>query len=125
LSFPNREAAADWIDANQLGRRNLTPDQASLIRGRRYNRAKKAEGRPQKLDQNDLVSGPTADRLAAQHGVSGPTIKRDGQFAAAVETLKTVVPGIETLVMAGDISSRQAVIEAPRATTNVTEWRCV
>ena len=32
----------DWMDANQLGRRNLKPDQRSLLRGRRYNRTKKA-----------------------------------------------------------------------------------
>ena len=25
IELPDREAAADWIDANQLGRRNLTP----------------------------------------------------------------------------------------------------
>ena len=36
VSLPDREAAADWIDAHQLGRRNLTPKQMSLIRGRRY-----------------------------------------------------------------------------------------
>jgi len=80
--LPDREAAADWIDANQLGRRNLTRDQANLLRGRRYNRAKKANGvrGPQKLDQNDPAS--TADRLGKQHGVSAPTIKRDAKFAA-------------------------------------------
>ena len=38
--------------------------------GRRYNRMKKREGRPSKLDQNDLVSGETAEVLAKQHGVS-------------------------------------------------------
>ena len=44
ISLPDRVAAMDWIDANQLGRRNLTPDQMSQLRGRRYNRAKKAKG---------------------------------------------------------------------------------
>ena len=34
----------DWIDANQLGRRNLTPDQMSYIRGRLYNRKKQKHG---------------------------------------------------------------------------------
>ena len=40
--FASRDEALDWTDANQLGRRNLTPDQRSIIRGRRYNRTKKA-----------------------------------------------------------------------------------
>jgi hypothetical protein len=32
--FGDEEAAMDWVDANQLGRRTLTPDQRSIIRGR-------------------------------------------------------------------------------------------
>src|SRR4029453_82937 len=44
VSLPDRDAAMNWIDANQLGRRNLTPDQMSLLRGRRYNRAKRQYG---------------------------------------------------------------------------------
>lgn len=57
------------------------------------------------------ISGPlerTADRLAAQHGVSAPTIKRDGQFAAAVETLRPHVPDIEqrVIVASGELSTR-------------------
>ena len=51
LSLPDREAAADWIDAHQLGRRNLTPEQMSLLRGRRYNRLKKDKaGRQSEAD---------------------------------------------------------------------------
>lgn len=112
MNFASHDAAADWIDANQLGRRNLTPDAAALLRGRRYNRIKRAEGRP-KLDQNDLViSGATAARLAGEHGVSAPTIKRDGRFAAAVEVLKQYIPDIEQRVMVGDIPSRSLVVDA-------------
>jgi hypothetical protein len=44
ISLPDREAAADWIDAHQLGRRNLTPEQMSLLRGRRYNRLRSSHG---------------------------------------------------------------------------------
>ena len=82
LSLPDRDAAADWIDAHQLGRRNLTPAQTSLMRVRRYNRAKGKrednlkQGAPK--DQND-TSVETASRLARGHGVSPPTIKRDGK----------------------------------------------
>jgi hypothetical protein len=43
VSLPSRDAAADWIDAHQLGRRNLKPEQMSLLRGRRYNRLKKTK----------------------------------------------------------------------------------
>ena len=82
IDLPDRDAAEDWIDKNQLGRRNLTPDQMSLLRGRRYNRAKKAQGgtganQYKQKGQND-TSANTADRLAKEHGVSPATIKRDG-----------------------------------------------
>jgi len=86
IDLPDRDAAEDWIDKNQLGRRNLTPDQMSLLRGRRYNRAKKAPHRPEKGDQNDpLNPQKTADRLAKEHGVSPATIKRDGKIAAFMD----------------------------------------
>jgi len=87
IVLPDREAAADWIDKNQLGRRNLTPDQMSLIRGRRYNRAKKTKAEAGSMGGSskghfDLCLPSTADRLAKEHGVSPATIKRDGRVAA-------------------------------------------
>jgi phage N-6-adenine-methyltransferase len=89
LSFSSRDAAMDWMDRNQLGRRNLSPEQTSLLRGRIYNRVKKANGKrgAEKLDQNDQAFKSTNEDLAASFGVSGPTVRRDGQFAEAVEKL--------------------------------------
>ncbi len=86
--FGSEEDVIDWIIDNQLGRRNLDPTQASILRGKQYNRLKKGNGErgPGKLDQNDPAS--TAELLADKHGVSSPTIKRDGQFAEAVEALE-------------------------------------
>ena len=85
IDLPDRDAAEDWIDKNQLGRRNLTPDQMSLLRGRRYNRAK-TKGHGSKTGyQNDTQNIKTADRLAKEHGVSPATIKRDGKIAAFMD----------------------------------------
>lgn len=83
--FPDRETALDWMDAHQLGRRNLSADARRLLLGRRYNRLKKGDGErgPQKLDQNDPAS--TAAKLAKEHGVSEATVKRAGRFAEEVE----------------------------------------
>jgi hypothetical protein len=88
MVFEDREAVMDWMDANQLGRRNLTPDAFKLALGRRYNRLKKAandggKGTPKgTVDQNDPQS--TAAKLAAEHSVSEATVKRAGKFAAEV-----------------------------------------
>jgi hypothetical protein len=63
---------------------------ASLLRGRLYNRAKKAHGgdrRSESSGQNAHLIEPerTAERLAKAHDVDERTIRRDGEFAEAVE----------------------------------------
>lgn len=114
VDLPDREAAADWIDANQLGRRNLTPDQAALLRGRRYNRLKKAAfGRAGRAFGADKMSTPkTAERLAREHGVDEKTIRRDGQFAEAIEKTRSLDPEIEHKVVSGNGPTKAAVIKA-------------
>jgi len=71
---------------NWIGRRNLQPQQASVLRGHIYNRRKKAQHRPEKRDQNDPVNPQrTAEIVAEETGVSATTIKRDGKLAAEVD----------------------------------------
>ena len=72
----------------------------SLLRGRRYNRAKKAAGgRADRSFGGATPAAPsTAERLAAQHGVSARTIRNDGKFADGVEKAKAVAPDIERQV---------------------------
>ena len=92
MEFADRDSAMDWMDANQLGRRNLSPVDFKLALGRRYNRTKKARGnQPGEnhkgefvKDQNDTLQN-TAAKLATQHGVSEATVKRAGKLAEAVE----------------------------------------
>ena len=105
--FTDRESVADWMDANQLGRRNITPDQFTLLLGRRYNRAKNKQGGDRKSkDQIDTLIN-SADQLAAQHGVSPATVKRAGQYAEAIATVEKAVPGFTQAA-----APRQAVIKA-------------
>lgn len=90
--FADRQAAMDWIDKNQLGRRNLTKEQMSLIRGRRYNRNKNTRG--VRFDPKQMCKNATSDEhgtasiIAKEHGVHSRTISKDAVFASAVETLK-------------------------------------
>ncbi|MBI4024225.1 MAG: hypothetical protein HY360_04535 [Verrucomicrobia bacterium] len=91
MEFEDEEAAMDWIDANQLGRRNLPPHIVSVLRGRIYNRRKKApHSRPgntggKRECQSDTPAIDTAEQVAAETGVSRRTIIRDGKLAAEVE----------------------------------------
>lgn len=85
--------AIDWIINNQLGKRNVTPEQASYLRGRKYNREKQAHGGqiPGTREQNVPSIKDTAEALAEHFKVSDMTIKRDGQFAEAVDKIAETV----------------------------------
>ena len=93
--------AEDWIDKNQLGRRNLSKEEFTLIVGRRYNRKKKAQGFQEAgpgagktRGQNDPMFQRTAEVIAVEHGVSPATVKRAGKFAGAVDEVKTQNPDL-------------------------------
>lgn len=118
MEFQSRDEAADWIDRNQLGRRNLSRQDYKLLLGRRYNRAKKADNaRPgnnnaakERGDQNDHRE-KTAQKLAKEHGVGEATVRRAGQFQAAAEKL-----GIEKEIAAGKVKASEAeVVKAAKS----------
>ena len=119
IDLPNRQAAEDWIDRNQLGRRNLNPDTASLLRGRIYNRTKKAIGRPE-INPEKISGIDTAKKMAATYGVTDRTIRNDGQFARAVEDVKkadpTITRGGSTAIAVGEpylARGRSPALSAP------------
>jgi len=122
LKFGSREEAADWIDRNQLGRRNLDTKHMSLLLGRRYNRTKRQGQRTdltsgqsdQKLGRGEGTSGQSDQKLtaaraiASEHGVAEKTVRRSGKFAEAVEKL-----GIEKEVSSGSLrASKSSIIDA-------------
>jgi hypothetical protein len=104
VSLPDLDAAKEWVIANQLGRRNLSPEQMRYYRGEQYNLQKRQGARTDLTsDHDDLKSQNTAARLAKEHKVSEPTIKRDGAYATAVETLATLLgPEVRQAILAGD-----------------------
>jgi len=85
VELPDRDAAKEWILVNQLGRRNLTEQEASYYRGKLYSARKQQGARTDlTLAQNGLKLN-TAEELGKQYGVSKNTIKRDEQFSKAVD----------------------------------------
>jgi site-specific DNA-methyltransferase (adenine-specific) len=117
MEFADREAAMDWMDANQLGRRNLSPENFKLAVGRRYNRTKKAarfeEGNKaaeKTVDQNDTPFTSTAAKLATEYGISEATVKRAGKFAEEVEEAKkTAAPELKKAIEERKVSKADAV----------------
>jgi|GEM_PF-3307595 len=119
VGFESREKAVDWICRNQLGRRNLNPVDASVLRGTRYNGRKKskaeagAKGGASKA-QNDTCLVSTAEIVAKETGVSAATIKRDGRFADALDRIAKMVPDIKEKVRSGEVT-KAAVLVAAKA----------
>ena len=65
----DEDAAMDWMDANQLGRRNLAPDSRTYIIGRRVARAEKHKGGRPSKNQSQSDTGfvpPTVAEIAAE-----------------------------------------------------------
>ncbi len=93
MSFESKEDAMNWVIDHQLGRRNLSTDDISYLRGKRYITEKKVAHRPsdKELHQSDGVPGETAKRIAEQTGVSQATIERDARHAEAIDKLREEV----------------------------------
>ena len=117
IGFESREKAIDWICCSQLGRRNLSPDVASELRGRIYNGRKKtkaeagAKGGTSKA-QNETCLESTAKIVAKQTGVSAATIKRDGQYADALDKLAEIAPDVRKNTRAGKVSKGKVIAAA-------------
>ena len=112
MRFSSRDEAEDWIDKNQLGRRNLTADAFTLLLGRRYNRAKKSPKAAGALKGKGVEKSSTASVLAKEHGVTEKTVRNAGKFAESVEKAKAIDPQIEAKVSAGKAPPRAAVVKA-------------
>lgn len=116
IILADRDEARKWILRNQLGRRNLNPDQLSVLRGQLYNAMKRQDGGhgDQKSGGQNEPPIKTAEKLAAQYGVSASTIKRDSQYAEAVELLKSIDPEIVQKVLKGEAPSKSAIKAAAK-----------
>jgi hypothetical protein len=112
--LPDRDAVMNWIDDEQLGRRNFNKNEFDLVLGRRYNRGREKHGEDRKSSgQNDYLK-KTAQKLAEEYGVGEATVKRAGKKAAAVEKLKAVDPEIEAKVASGKGPSAKVLNEAAK-----------
>ena len=90
MVFADVDAAMDWIDANQLGRRNLTPDQRSIIRGRRYNRMKKAQGGAREASgQSDHLKTAAAICIVGKNALGGLHLK-DNQLCLSQKQVDAI-----------------------------------
>ena len=116
--FASRYEAIIWICKNQLGRRNLTPEQKKYLIGKQYEAEKSAKGgdRKSKVSQSTGQNGPLIDehptrkRIAAENGVNDSFVKRAEQFSKGVDAAEEAVPGTRQKVLSGEVKPTAAEI---------------
>lgn len=134
------EVRAFMID-NQLGRRNLSPEQTSYLRGIKYLNVRQAKGKYERIDhkdqndpydlsevsshkdQNDpygqsLQKRSTAEQLAAEFNVGQATIKRDAEYAQGLDML---TPSLKSAVLSGKSKVSKQIIQQLAKSSGLTE----
>ena len=114
--FAGREEAIVWICKNQLGRRNLTPEQRRYLVGKQYEAEKLAHGGSRKMEGDqpschgdNLVSQPkTCERIAQENGVNWRSVIRSEKFAQNVDAAEAAVPGTREKILSGKVKPTAA-----------------
>jgi len=85
VNLPDMDTAKEWIIKNQLGRRNLTEQEASYYRGKLYESRKRQGERTDLTSAQNVLKFNTAEEIGKEYGVSHMTVKRDAEFSKAVD----------------------------------------
>ena len=110
-AFSNQYEAIAWICKNQLGRRNLTPEQRKYLIGKQYEAEKQSNGGDRKssmkksVGQNDqlIERKHTRRRIADENNVNESFVRRAESFANGVDAAEAVEPGIKQSILSGTL----------------------
>ena len=127
LRFANREEALAWICKNQLGRRNLTPEQKKFLIGKQYSVEHRKPGgngnnqhtatsrktAPEELCQIDTIPPTSAEasirkQIAERNNVSESYVARSEKFMHGVEIMEQMMPGTKEKILSGQFKVRDA-----------------
>ena len=127
LPFESREEVLAWICKNQLGRRNLTPEQKKFLIGKQYSVEHRKPGGngnnqytvtteepvQEELCQNDTIP-PTATKnsvrkqIAERNNVSESYVVRSEKFMRGLEIMEQMMPGMQEKILSGQFKVRDA-----------------
>ena len=108
LDFDSLDEAKIWMANNQLGRRNLTPDQVSYYRGLKYESMKKYNKGHLQVKSAGQNEPWTYDVLAEEFKVSASTIKRDAKFAKALDKIGQSNATLKYDILSGNTKVKKA-----------------
>ena len=121
--FSDRYAAIAWICKNQLGRRNLTPQQFKYLVGQQYEAEKLANrfrgnqytsSSRSACDQIGHKQKPTRTRLriARETQTSEGFVERASEFSRGVDAAEETEPGIKQEILSGSIKPTEKAVAA-------------
>ena len=127
LPFESREEVLAWICKNQLGRRNLTPEQKKFLIGKQYSvehrkpggngnnqyTATTQEAVQEELCQIDTIPPTSAEasirkQIAERNNVSESYVARSEKFMRGVEIMEQMLPGTKEKILSGQFKVRDA-----------------
>ena len=127
LPFESREEVLAWICKNQLGRRNLTPEQKKFLIGKQYSvehrkpggngnnqyTATTQEAVQEELCQIDTIPPTSAEasirkQIAERNNVSESYVVRSEKFMRGVEIMEQMMPGTKEKILSGQFKVRDA-----------------
>ena len=118
--FADRYEAIIWICKNQLGRRNLTPEQKKYLVGKQYEAEKALIPNEKGANQyTSLVGGQndhqpknekTRARIARETNTTDSFVRRAEVFAKGVDAAEEAVPGTRQKVLSGEVKPTAAEI---------------
>lgn len=125
--FASRYEAIIWICKNQLGRRNLTPEQKKFLIGKQYSVEHRKPGgngnnqhtaaakktAPEELCQIDTIPPTSAEasvrkQIAERNNVSESYVARSEKFMRGVEIMEQMMPGMQEKILSGQFKVRDA-----------------
>ena len=125
IVFSDKPAAIAWICRNQLGRRNLTPDQKRYLMGKQYKSEKASHGAEDGFRGNQYIdnlvslqnedlpkSEKTSERIARENGTSKSYVERAEKYADGVDAADEALPGIRQEILSGKIHPTQTAVTA-------------
>ena len=127
LPFESREEVLAWICKNQLGRRNLTPEQKKFLIGKQYSVEHRKPGGngnnqytvtveepvQEELCQIDTIPPTSAEastrkQIAERNNVSESYVVRSEKFMRGVQIMDQMIPGMQEKILSGQFKVRDA-----------------
>ena len=125
--FESREEVLAWICKNQLGRRNLTPEQKKFLIGKQYSVEHRKPGGngnnqytvtveepvQEELCQIDTIPPTSAEastrkQIAERNNVSESYVVRSEKFMRGVQIMDQMIPGMQEKILSGQFKVRDA-----------------